>query len=381
MIYLDNAATTYPKPQRVREAMSIAMKNYCANPGRSGYKMSMDTAQKVYQCREKISKFFNASGPECVIFTLNCTMSSNIVLKGILKPGDHVVVSCLEHNAVMRPINALERQGIEYTIAGVYPEDNDATLNSFRNALNNKTKLVVCIHASNVWGIRLPIERIAAMMKQYGIPIMVDAAQSAGVFPIDVSKYNIDYLCLAGHKSLYGPMGMGMLITKDDRMKTIIEGGTGTNSLSIEQPNTIPDKFESGTLNIPGILGLSEAIDFVSRKGIKNISMHEYKLIRKLYNALLEMKNIKLYMPEPNLDYFAPLLSFNIDNVYSESVAQILSKNGIAVRAGLHCAPYAHQFCGTIDTGAVRVCPSIFTKSYEIDYLISILRNKRLYNF
>ena len=179
MIYLDNAATTFPKPVQVNRAVQTALQKYGANPGRSGHRMSMEAADEVFRCRSAITKLFHAPGEECVIFTLNCTQASNIVLKGLLKPGDHVVVSSLEHNAVMRPLQVLVNRGVTYTQAQIYPGDNDATVNAFRNALNAKTRLIICMHASNVWGIRLPVERIAALGHEYGIPIMVDAAQSA----------------------------------------------------------------------------------------------------------------------------------------------------------------------------------------------------------
>ena len=244
MIYLDNAATTFPKPPAVTQAITNAMKKYGANPGRSGHKMSIESALEIYRCRNEISDFFNAEGPEYVVFTLNCTYAANMVLKGLLKPGNHVVISCLEHNAVTRPLRALEEKGITFTQAKVFPGDNDATLNSFREAINDRTALIVCTCASNVWGIRLPISRITALAHQYGVPVMVDAAQGAGVIPIDMQESQIDYLCLSGHKGLYGPMGVGVLIaTHKENLLTIIEGGTGTNSVSYIQPNSMPDKF------------------------------------------------------------------------------------------------------------------------------------------
>ncbi len=375
MIYLDNAATTYPKPRSVHNAVMRAMNNYGANPGRSGHSMSMASALEIYKCRETAAEMFNAPGAECVVFTLNCTHATNMVLKGLLKPGDHVVTSCLEHNAIMRPLKKLEEFGIKHTVAEVYPCDNDKTVDSFRKCITSKTTLIACTCASNVWGIRLPIERIAALAKVYGIMMMVDAAQGAGVIPIDVTESKIDYLCLAGHKGLYGPMGTGMLITsRADKLNTIIEGGTGTNSLSFYQPSDMPEKLESGTPNVMGICGLGAGMEFVKQRGIKNISKHESQLINYLYERLRKIKNVELYMPKPDEKYFAPLLSFNIKDKDSESVSNILNKNGIQVRAGLHCAPAAHKFCGTLEKGAVRVCPSAFTTRKEIDRLVSIVK-------
>lgn len=375
MIYLDNAATTYPKPQTVVNSTIYAMKKLGANPGRSGHNMSIKTAQKIYECRKRVANFFNATGPECVIFTLNCTHAINMVFKGLLKPGDHVVVSCLEHNAITRPLKALEERGITFTEAKVFPGDHDSTLDSFRNAINSKTALIACTHASNVWGIRLPISRICAMAHEYGIPMLVDAAQSAGHIPIDLSETKIDYLCLAGHKGLYGPMGTGMLITsRGEELSTTIQGGNGINSESYLQTDVMPEKFESGTQNVPGIVGLHAGINFLKSATVEKIASHEHRLINYLYDGLAEMKNVELYMPCPNPQYFVPLLSFNVRGLHSETVGEILNKNQICVRPGLHCSPAAHRFCNTLERGAVRICPSAFTKKSEIDALLNVVR-------
>lgn len=375
MIYFDNAATTFPKPQSVTNAVATAMRSFGANPGRSGHSMSLRAAEEVYRCRETAAEFFHAKGPECVAFTQNCTHATNIVLKGLLKPGDHVVVSCLEHNAVMRPIQVLKGLGVTCSEAKVVPGDNDATLDGFRNAINERTALICCMHASNVWGVRLPIERIGALCKTYQIPLMVDAAQTAGVLPIDMQDIGIDYLCLAGHKGLYGPMGTGMLITdKGEGLQTLIEGGTGTQSQDFSQPATMPERMESGTVNLPGIAGLRAGLEFVKQKKPQTIMKHEMRLITGLYDRLSTMRNVELYMPRPDEKHFAPLLSFNIKGKESEEVAAILNRRGIATRAGLHCAPTAHSFAGTLERGAVRVCPSVFSTPSEIDMLCMAVR-------
>lgn len=374
MIYLDNAATTYPKPITVQNAVSYALKNYGANPGRAGHSMSIAAAEEIYRCRMAAADFFKASGPECVAFTLNCTHAMNYVLKGLLKPGDHVVTSCVEHNAVMRPLQALTANGVTFTPALVYPGDNDATVNSFRRALQENTVLIVCTHASNVWGIRLPIERIAALGHEYGVPIAIDCAQTAGVIPIDIAYAGFDYLCIAGHKGLYAPMGTGMLITPNGSdLKTIIEGGTGTNSISMEQPLTMPDRMESGTQNMPGIAGMRAGIEFVKTRGIDTIYKHEMTLAQYVYRRLSKIKGVKLYTPEPVAPYFVPVISFNVGDIQSEVIAQKLSKHGIAVRAGLHCAPSAHECMGTLEQGAVRVCPSVFNNMSEMNSFITTL--------
>jgi cysteine desulfurase family protein len=374
MIYLDNAATTYPKPDSVRRAVAAALLNYGANPGRAGHDMSLAAAEEIYRCRTAAADFFHAPGPECVAFTLNCTHAVNYVLKGILKPGDHAVTSCLEHNAVARPLYALSKTGVEVTEAQVYPGDNDATVDSFRRAIRSNTRLIICTHASNVWGIRLPVERIAALGHEYRIPIAVDCAQSAGVLPIDLLDSGIDYLCVAGHKGLYGPMGTGLLITPNGGgLASLIEGGTGTNSAEAEQPEAMPERMESGTQNMPGIAGLRAGIEFVRARGTDRIFQHEIELVRYLYRRLSKLKQVRLYTDEPDPRYFAPVLSFNVGNLPSETVGRKLNEHGIAVRAGLHCAPAAHRFCGTLEQGAVRVCPSVFTRREEIDRLVQVL--------
>ena len=376
VIYFDNSATTYPKPRSVVYAISDAMKFCGANPGRSGHTMSRISGKEIEKCRNVACELFGAKNPENVAFTLNCTMALNMVIKGILKPGDHVVVSCLEHNAVMRPINKLKKSGITCSVAKVYPNDNNKTVDSFRNEINSQTKLIICTHASNVWGIRLPIERIAALAHIYGIPILVDGAQSAGLLPINTEKYGIDYLCLAGHKGLYGPMGTGMLITdKHEKLDTIIEGGTGTDSMILCQPKKMPQKFESGTPNLWGICGLRAGMEFVKNKGIENIFNHEMGLMEYFYDKLKNIKSVKLYMPRPEAPHFVPLISFNIRGRVSDEVGKLLDKNGIEVRTGLHCAPAAHEFAGTLETGVIRVSPSVFNTKSEIDKLVENIKS------
>ncbi len=335
--------------------------------------MSLAAAEKIYSARRTAAHFFGVENEENVIFTLNCTTSINMAIKGLLQSGDHVVVSSMEHNAVMRPLERLKSKGISYTKADVFIGDDDKTTDSFRHAINAKTKLIICTQASNVWGIRLPIERLCALAHAYGLLFIVDAAQSAGVIPIDMHE-GYDVLCTAGHKGLYGPMGTGlMILSGNNTMQTIIEGGTGSNSYSLEQPEDLPDRFESGTPNFPGIMGLKSGIEFVGSRKIEKIAEHEFRLIRYLYGKLEKMPKIKLYTPMPDDRYFVPVLSFNVDGYDSEEVAAILNKNNIAVRAGLHCAPCAHEAMGTLDCGAVRISPSAFTKPNEIDRLIYIL--------
>lgn len=373
MIYLDNGATTFPKPPAVRGAVARALQKLGANPGRGGYPMSMAAAEEVYACRQAASEFFHSAGPETVVFPLNCTQGINMVLKGWLRLGDHVVVSDLEHNAVMRPLEALRERGVSYTMAHVTIGDHDATMDAFRRALTAKTRLIFCTHASNVWGARLPVERIAAMAREYGIPFGLDCAQSAGILPLDMEGMGIDFLCAAGHKGLYGPMGTGVLLTSKP-LATILEGGTGTNSLAMRQPEEMPERLESGTLNVPGIAGLRAGIAFVKARR-ENIYRHEMRYVQMLYDRLKQIPQVVLYTPRPDPRYFAPVLSCNIREMPSEEAGALLGRQGIAVRAGLHCAPAAHQAMGTLEQGAVRIAPSAFSSFEEIEQVAAGFRN------
>ncbi len=372
MIYLDNAATTYPKPQSVIKAVDDALKK-SANPGRSGHSLSQNTAVSVYQVREKLKDMFSAPSVENVIFTLNCTHAINYVLKGLLKSGDRIVTSSFEHNAVMRPLEKLKKQGVHVDIAEAYPDDKEATVRSFSRLINTNTKLVICTAASNVIGLKMPIKEIGMMCKQFGTSFCVDAAQLAGICDINMKECNIDYLCIAAHKGLYAPMGTGVLITKDNRLETIIEGGTGTASIILDQPNDLPEMLESGTINVPGIIGIGAGIDFVKSKGFDKIYSHEMGLVKRLYKQLKSTPGVKLYTPEPD-DNYAPVLSFNINGLNSVESASKLNSLGFATRAGLHCAPFAHKRIGTIESGTVRICPSVFTSSQDIEKFAAAVR-------
>ena len=372
MIYLDNAATTYPKPQSVIRAVSGSVLG--ANPGRGGYEYAMRSAENVYKCRVKAARFFGVSDPRNIVFTSGCTMSINMVIKGLLKSGDHVVVSDMEHNAVMRPLTALSRSGISYTAAAVGDNDEE-TLSNFRNALNEKTKLVISTQISNVWGNRIPVERITALCHEYGIPIMVDAAQSAGVVKINMSESGFDYICAPAHKGLYGVMGTGILAIRDpSTLRTIIQGGTGSDSLLPTQPERAPDKFESGTPNYVGINALSAGIDFVNGIGEDRIRRHETELLTSIYSEFERSKKIKLYTPRPS-EKSGGVLSFNVEGRTAEETAQFLNSRGIAVRAGLHCAPFAHKHYGTENIGTVRIAPSYFTTNNEIKMFTRAIRS------
>lgn len=376
MIYLDNSATTFPKPASVYKAVNSAMQGFGANPGRSGHKMSIKSAEEVFKCREAVARFYNIKQLENIAFTQNCTYALNTVIKGYLKDDDNVVVSELEHNSVLRPLQVMNSTGITYTPVEVVHGDFNATIDNFRKAINEKTRLFVITHASNVTGTILPIARITALAHQYNIKVLVDTAQSSGVLPIDVEDMNIDFLASAGHKGLFGAMGTGILyIREPDDIPPLVCGGTGSSSIEIMQPTVVPDKYESGTCNMPAICGLRKGIEFVERTTVNRIFNHEFSLLMQLYNGLSRIKAVKLYTPKPEKEYQAPLLSFNIGDMHSEQVASILSeKYNIAVRAGIHCAPLAHKRLGTENQGTVRVSLSYFNKPSDINALVNAVR-------
>lgn len=380
MIYLDNSATTYPKPPEVIYAVNRAMREYSFNPGRGGYRKSILTSEKAYEARSTANDFFGAAGEENVIFTSGCTEALNIVIKGVLRNGDHIVISSFEHNAVARPLEKLRKNGlISYSVADVILGDDDATLNNFRNSVNSKTRMIICTHASNAFGVRLPVERICALAHSYNILFCLDAAQSAGIFDINIERDGYDFVCCAGHKYLYGPMGTGMLIIRNGvRVDTLIEGGTGSESSDLNMPSYYPDRLEAGTVNISGIMGLNAGMRFVRKRGIDSIYHKDSRLIQRLADNLKKSDRIKVYGDCSRPGRFAPVLSFTVEGADSETVARYLSKkSNISVRSGLHCAPLAHRYMGTLESGTVRISPSVFTTEQELNILVNSLRKFR----
>lgn len=375
MVYFDNAATTGVKPKEVIDAVNLGLKKYSANPGRSGHSLSQNAALAVYNTRQKLADFFGADGAENVVFTLNCTHALNYVIKGVLRRGDHVVTSNLEHNAVMRP---LTKTGVNYSTFNVDFFDENKTVLDFKSKLRPNTKLVVCTAASNVWGKILPIEEIGEICKAKGVLFCVDAAQGAGVLPINMGKMNIDFLCVAPHKGLYAPMGIGVLICRKPIENTLLEGGSGTNSIELFQPKELPERLECGTVNVPEILGVSGGVDYINKLGFDKIYKHELSLINRLYSGLKKVKDIRLYTPFPSMYEFVPVLSFNYKDFNSEKTAEILSKLGFAVRGGLHCSPQAHKALNTLETGAVRVSVATFNTNAEIDKFLECFYSKKV---
>lgn len=376
MIYLDNSATSYPKPQCVLDGVNDAFNLYGANSGRGSYKMAIDTSEQIYNCRKIIAEYFKLPYAENVVFTHNCTMALNMAIKGIAKKGSHFIISNLEHNAVVRPLESMKKLGIcEYSIAEI-EDDIYYTLKNFERKIKDNTVAIICTGASNVFGAIPPYKSLASLAHKYKKLFILDYSQVAGVIPLDVDKTNIDIMCCSGHKGLLGPTGTGLLLINNDIvLNTILEGGTGSNSWDLSQPNYYPDRLESGTQNIVGIIGLSKAVEYLKNYKGYSIYNHEIKLMKYFYSNMKNYNNMIFYTDLINDNkLYAPIISFNIRNMHSEDVAQKLAEYDIAVRAGLHCAPLAHKTYKTEKTGTVRVSPSIFTKKSDIDLLINSLR-------
>ena len=364
MIYLDNSATTYPKPQSVINAVSEAFSKFGANPGRSGHSFSIKTAIRVAEVREKLANFFNAESAENVIFTSGCTDALNLAILGSAKKGGHIICTSNDHNSVLRPIFQLEKEGV-VEVSVVSPSaDDKIRISDIMPLVKENTYLICASHISNVDGMETDIFEVGKFCYKQGILFLVDSAQSAGHKQIDMLKSHIDFLAVAGHKGLYGPMGVGaLLVSSKANLKPIKFGGTGTFSQSIIQPTDIPEGFESGTLPVPNILGLGAGIDF-----IKN---NQQKIIQKLDDfttylnyKLSEIPGIKVYTHPDNAN---GVIAFNVGDLPSTEVSDFLDeKFGIMVRSGLHCAPLKHKSLGTLERGAVRASISYFTTFSEI---------------
>lgn len=374
MIYLDNAATSFPKPFEVIRSVNEAFSLYGANPGRSGHNMSLAAASEVFATREKLNSFFNGCGSEFVSFFPNCTYALNTAIKGVVKKGDHIIISSLEHNSVSRPVHTLKKNGLaDYSIFGV-GETIDETVENFRASFTPKTKLCVVTAVSNVFGNILPIKELSKIAHENGALFFVDGAQAAGVLKIDMKEQGIDCLCVPGHKGLLGPMGTGALLHKNIDFDPIIQGGTGTSSFDLLQPTEYPERLESGTLNVSGIVGLRKGVEVVESYGIERIFRRESELCEELFDGLKDIENILLYRNDCNRENYAPLISFNIKGMHSEEVAAIFNEHGFAVRGGYHCSPLAHITYGTESQGAVRVSPSVNTSEKGIKNLLILIR-------
>lgn len=374
-IYLDNAATSYPKPECVFEAMRNYLENIGANAGRSAHKRAQETSRMVFEARELIANLIGARDSSRVIFTINATESLNLAILGLhLNKGDRIITSSIEHNSVMRPLRYLENEkGIKIEIINC---DSNGQLdpNALESKITKKTKLIVLTHASNVIGTILPIREIGKIARRYNIPFLVDGAQTVGCLPIDVNKDKIDLLAFSGHKGLLGPQGVGCLyIRKGSELKPLKFGGTGSNSESQLQPEFLPDKYESGTLNLPGIAGLKASIEFILNKGIENIQTQVQNLTGLLIEKLSTITGTIIYGTKDK-SLQTGVVSINIKGRDPAEIGNLLDKKfDIAVRVGLHCSPQTHKTIGTFPKGTVRISLGIFNTASDIDKISEAL--------
>ncbi len=372
MIYLDNAATTLRKPPQVREAMLEAFDNF-ANAGRGGYGEAIAASECIFTARERAAELFGASDAGQVIFTSNATHSLNIAIKGIIKHGN-CVISGYEHNSVLRPVAALKKRGVSFSVADARLFDFEEQISAFRKKINKNTRCVITTHVSNVFGFILPIKDIDDLCFEKGLPLIIDASQSAGSIDIKMSELRAAVcICAPGHKGLYGPQGTGVLICREgESIDSLIEGGTGSVSAELIQPVFMPDRHESGTQNLPGIAGLSEGIDYVIKKTPGKIIEKEKELIQYASNELQKIPGITVYASK-NPALQGGVLSFVSDKISVEDMAYRLAKKEIAVRGGLHCSPLAHRSAKT-KNGTVRISVSDFSTFEEIEALIFAVR-------
>lgn len=367
-MYLDNAATSFVKPDAVYEAVLHAMRAIGASPGRGGYRQSLEAGRILFQAREAVSRFFSIPDSSRVIFTHNATGALNLALQGTLTAGDHVITTSMEHNSLLRPLYALQGKGVELSIVAA-GADGVVTVEDIRSAVQANTRMIAVSHVSNVCGAIQPIQQLSELCRSCGALFLVDAAQSAGYLPIDVEKNAIDLLAVPGHKGLLGPSGTGLLYAAPRvQLKPVVQGGTGSHSTAEEQPQVMPDGFEAGTHNLPGIAGLLAGIEFIGSVGLPLIHEHEQALLAQVDQALRAVPGVTIFGPLHSHDRCS-VLSFAVSGVDSAHLATELDHGfDIAVRAGLHCAPLAHRTLGTLPGGTVRVSPGWFTTREEIAF-------------
>ena len=376
-LYLDNAATSWPKPPEVAQAMARFLEETGANPGRSGHRLSIEAARLVYETRVAVSEMFGAEDPVRGVFGLNITDGLNLALHGLLKSGDHVITSSVEHNAVMRPLNDLAQKGVQVTKVAC---NGDGSLDAIlvEAAIQSNTRLIVLNHASNVCGTILPIKEVGQIARKHGVLFLLDCAQTAGVLPIDMEADGIDLLAFTGHKSLYGPMGTGGLVVgprlKPSALLPIRQGGTGSRSEQEVQPDFFPDRYESGTPNALGLAGLLAALNWLKAEGIEAIREREEVLCSELLAALVEIEGVELYGTRDASKQTATV-AFNIRGMEASTVGLHLNKKfDILCRVGLHCAPSAHHSLGSFPEGSVRFGLGAFNNLEDVRFAVDAVR-------
>lgn len=373
MIYMDNAATTLQKPEAVKEAVIHAF-DRMGNAGRGAGEPSLDASRTIYDVREKLADFFHGESASQIVFTANSTESLNIAIKGILLPGDHVITTVLEHNSVLRPLYECREKGTELTILGC-DEKGNISYEELERAIKKNTKAIVCTHASNLTGNMLDLEKISRIKKKYGLLLIVDASQTAGVWPVDVSETDIDVLCFTGHKGLLGPQGTGGMYVKPGlQIRPLLTGGSGVDSYNPHHPSQMPTALEAGTLNGHGIAGLGAALTYIQTTGMDVIRDKELALMRMFYEGISLIPGIRIY-GDFETDRRAPIVSFNILDYDSSEVSDELSvEYGIMTRPGAHCAPLMHKALGTEEQGAVRFSFSHYNTEEEVRFAIKAVK-------
>lgn len=373
-LYFDNAATSWPKPEPVYGAAEICLRRMGGNPGRTGSTRTIDAERLVYRARACLARFFHAAEPSRIVFALNATDALNMAIKGIVEPGDHLLYTAMEHNSVLRPLGGLSRAGLINATMIPCSEEGLPDLSFLERSFQSRTRLLIINHVSNICGTIAPLDEMIELAHRHGAYVLVDAAQSAGVIPIDVEVSQIDLLAFTGHKGLLGPAGTGGLYVRSGLdLKPWREGGTGSYSEMDRQPESMPERLEAGTLNSPGLAGLLEGVDFIEKTGLEQIRSHEMEIYAYLRDKLTRIPGVRLYGPaEPSR--CTAVLSFTMEEVDCGDLGYILeSSYGILCRTGLHCAPLAHQALGSFPRGTVRLSPGFFTRKEDLEYLCDAL--------
>ncbi len=372
MIYFDNAATSFPKPPQATATVLECITAWCGNPGRGAHDLSRRAAEKIYEVREQLSSFLGVGAPERVVFLQSTTMALNASLKGLLKSGDHILCSELEHNAVLRPLYALKKKGVTFDTFPVLGRTNNEIVQEIAARIKKNTTAIVCLHASNVCSLSLPLPEIGAFCKSRGLRFIVDAAQSAGHFPLDLRAMHIDALAVPGHKGLYGIPGCGILALGEGvTLAPLIEGGSGVDSGSHTMPEALPEHLEAGTLPVPAIASLNGGLRFIGDIGIPEVQKRARGLFLAAKDRLESLDGYEIY----EKDTPGAVLLFNRRGIPSTTLARLLDKAGICVRAGLHCAPLAHKALATPEGGAVRLSFGLFNTREELDSLWHALKH------
>lgn len=368
MIYLDSAATSFQRPAAVHQAVARAMRTM-ASPGRGGYAPARSAEETLFRCRSAAAELFSVPSPEQVVFTMNATHALNLAIRSTVRPGGRVAVSGYEHNAVTRVLHALEAEVIVAAAPLFSPRE---TVEAFRRALTAGAECVVCTQVSNVFGDILPLGELASLCREAGVPLIVDASQGAGTLPLDFSALGAAFAAMPGHKGLYGPQGTGLLLCGREA-QPLLMGGTGSESLRQEMPDFLPDRLEAGTHNVPGIAGLEAGLAFVRAQRPERLLLHARALIRRAADGLNDLPRVRVFRAQDER-LQAGVLSFTVEGMASEEVAERMAQRGVALRAGLHCAPFAHRTAGTLPDGTVRLSVSAFNRRQEIDETVRLLR-------